>query len=359
LLAHIPGATSFESLRTICIDGIDQLFGTFKEAASRRGLLLDDSEWDETMNEAASMKMPSALRELFAMLLVHENVVDAKALWERHHVPLSEDLLHARRETLGMPDLPLDQRIIDAALLHIQDLLLAQGQNLTRYGWLPEEVPVQEEDPHDGLRQSVLLRTELRYDREVLSERARNCQSMLNADQQAVFQEVTYALEHPEAPNRTFFVNSPGGCGKTFLFNLLLAHERGKGHVALAVASSGIAAVLLEGGVTAHSHFKIPINITSTSCCDISPSSDLGQLLNVCTMIVWDEAPMAHRYNFEALDRTLRDITKTNKPFGGKVFVAAGDWRQVLPVVPRGQGQCLSKRVSNGLRCGGISKSCR
>jgi ATP-dependent DNA helicase PIF1 len=37
-----------------------------------------------------------------------------------------------------------------------------------------------------------------------------------------------------------------------------------------------------------------------------------------------------------ALDRTLQDITDCNLPFGGKVMIFGGDFRQVLPVVRRG-----------------------
>jgi ATP-dependent DNA helicase PIF1 len=49
---------------------------------------------------------------------------------------------------------------------------------------------------------------------------------------------------------------------------------------------------------------------------------------------------MAHRFTFEALDRTLRDImssyNNSKTIFGGKVIVFGGDFRQILPVVPRG-----------------------
>ncbi len=45
---------------------------------------------------------------------------------------------------------------------------------------------------------------------------------------------------------------------------------------------------------------------------------------------------MAHRYMFEAVDRTLRNITKINQPFGGKIFLIGGDFRQILPVIPNG-----------------------
>jgi ATP-dependent DNA helicase PIF1 len=45
---------------------------------------------------------------------------------------------------------------------------------------------------------------------------------------------------------------------------------------------------------------------------------------------------MTKRQAAEALDRTLRDITDCNMPFGGRVMVFGGDFRQVLPVVRRG-----------------------
>ena len=51
-------------------------------------------------------------------------------------------------------------------------------------------------------------------------------------------------------------------------------------------------------------------------------------------IIVWDEAPMSHKHQMEALDRTLRDITGSDMPFGGKVIVLSGDFRQCLPVIP-------------------------
>jgi hypothetical protein len=64
-----------------------------------------------------------------------------------------------------------------------------------------------------------------------------------------------------------YFVDGPGGTGKTFLYNKLLAKVRCEGDIALSVASSGIAALLLEGGRTAHSRFKIPIQLDETSTC--------------------------------------------------------------------------------------------
>ncbi|GBN70859.1 hypothetical protein AVEN_46065-1 [Araneus ventricosus] len=53
-------------------------------------------------------------------------------------------------------------------------------------------------------------------------------------------------------------------------------------------------------------------------------------------LIVWDEAPMTHVHAFLAVDRLLQDLTKCKEPFGGKVILLGGDFRQVLPVILRG-----------------------
>ena len=118
---------------------------------------------------------------------------------------------------------------------------------------------------------------------------------------------------------------------------------RSKGKIALAVASSRIAALLLPGGRTAHSRFHIPINVNDDSTCDIKQRTQAAELLSKTSIILWDEAPMAHRNCFEAVDRTLRDILQiedpqnAEKPFGGKVVVLGGDFRQILPVVRKGR----------------------
>lgn len=136
-----------------------------------------------------------------------------------------------------------------------------------------------------------------------------------------------------------------GGTGKTFLLKTVAVGIRRKGDIVLNVASSGIASLLMTGGRTAHSRFKIPINIDEDSTCSINPQSDLAALMRKCKLIIWDEAPMTHRHCFEALDKSLRDILRKSKndtmdtPFGNMTVVFGGDFRQVLPVVPKGSRQ--------------------
>ena len=80
---------------------------------------------------------------------------------------------------------------------------------------------------------------------------------------------------------KTFFLDAPGGTGKTFLIRLLLPSIRSKNDIALALASSRIAATLLPGGRTGHFALKLPLNMqsTETSPCNISKSSGMGKVL--------------------------------------------------------------------------------
>jgi len=108
--------------------------------------------------------------------------------------------------------------------------------------------------------------------------------------------------------NKVFFIDGHGGSGKTFVFNCKINKIRASGFIALAVASSGIAAFLLDGGTTAHFRFRIPLDINETSMCKISKRSDLAQLIRLCKVVIWDEAPMMKILTFEVVDRTFRDL---------------------------------------------------
>ncbi|XP_070035691.1 ATP-dependent DNA helicase PIF1-like [Nicotiana tomentosiformis] len=136
---------------------------------------------------------------------------------------------------------------------------------------------------------------------------------------------------------RTFFVDGPGGTGKTFLYRALLATIRSQGFIALATATSGVAASILPGGRTAHSRFKMSIDIDDNFRCNISKQSSLACLIRDAELIVWDEVSMAKKNMIEALDALLRDIMDVDTMFGGKVVVFGDDFRQTLPVVRNGK----------------------
>eukprot|EP00922_Rhytidocystis_sp_ex-Travisia-forbesii_P012067 GHVS01018082.1.p1 GENE.GHVS01018082.1~~GHVS01018082.1.p1 ORF type:complete len:239 (-),score=4.13 GHVS01018082.1:176-892(-) len=119
----------------------------------------------------------------------------------------------------------------------------------------------------------------------------------------------------------SIFVDAPGGTGKTFIFNLLLDLASYHDLSSMATASSGIASTLLTNGSTAHYAFKLPIPPTHGTACRFTPRDSTGRRLLHTHLIIWDEAPMMHKWNMESLDISLtigdgtHDIyTSTNRP---------------------------------------------
>ena len=81
----------------------------------------------------------------------------------------------------------------------------------------------------------------------------------------------------------------------------------------------------------------------------ISAQSSLAKLVKMAKIILIDEATMLDRLQLETLDRSLKDLVGiSEEPFGGKVILLAGDFRQCLPVVPGANragtvGHCINK----------------
>ncbi|CAN1179608.1 ATP-dependent DNA helicase PIF1 [Linum perenne] len=228
LLGKIPGALSFQHLRTV--NGV--VYSDYQLACQAMGLLATDDEWDSVMLEVSRWGQASMIRSVFVSLLIFCQVADPAKLLHNWWESMSEDFAYRQ-----------------------------QGH---------------------------------------------------------------------------------GGTSKTFLYNCIISKIRSEGKIVLVVASSGIAATLLPDGVTAHSRFKIPLEVDNLSTCMVKKGTEVAELLKEATLIVWDEAPMVHRLSFEAVDRTLCDLMNTPlsgpqySPFGGKTVLLGGDFRQTLSVVPKG-----------------------
>src|SRR5204862_1134252 len=159
-----------------------------------------------------------------------------------------------------------------------------------------------------------LLSEQYNYDREQQARLSDMAIGAFNTGQADSFHRVvTRIAESPQEAH--FFLHGAGGTGKTFLYCALAAYYRSQGKIAVCVAASGIAAQLLPGGRTAHSQFKIPINIHTSSSCAFSKNSQLAGLMREVELIIWDEVPMQHKHCVEAVDRHLRDIRDCDSPF--------------------------------------------
>ncbi|XP_047264377.1 uncharacterized protein LOC124896700 [Capsicum annuum] len=67
----------------------------------------------------------------------------------------------------------------------------------------------------------------------------------------------------------------------------------------------------------------------------MSKQSGGPKLIQKAKLIIWDEEPISSHLAIKTVDRSFRDILDINEPFSGKVIVFEGDFRQVLPVIPK------------------------
>lgn len=163
----------------------------------------------------------------------------------------------------------------------------------------------------------------------------------LNVEQAAAFESICEATVDPTPEAKCFFIDGPGGSGKTYLYKALISTLRGEGRIVLPVASTGIAANLLPGGRTYHSQYKLPVPLLDNSVSSVKPASADAKLIKEANLLIWDESTMAPSYALSAVDRLMKEIMQNDVPFGGKVLLLGGDFRQTLPVVVRGSRSAI------------------
>ncbi|WOG82315.1 hypothetical protein DCAR_0101478 [Daucus carota subsp. sativus] len=313
LLNIVCGATSFEDVHTV--NGI--VYNTDKEACFQHGLLESDDEWHEAIRDASIHQTGAQLRELFVTMLLFRDVSDVTASWEQHWKSFSDDIELRQRRGSGK-----------------QNFLRKRGKTLEDFPTLLER-----DERFHRQSQNTLLYEENMYDTRALGIEVEKCRAMLNEQQSYVFETVVANVTIKKGD--LFFVYGHGGTGKTFLWKTIINKLRSEEKIVLVVASSGIASLLIEGGRSAHSRFKIPIDIDENCTCNIQQQSFLAELIVQTDLIIWDEAPMNHKHIFEAVDRSVRDLMRHTDicnleiSFGGKMVLLGGDFRQIFPILPK------------------------
>jgi hypothetical protein len=97
------------------------------------------------------------------------------------------------------------------------------------------------------------------------------------------------------------------------LITLVLAAIRSQNDIALALASSGIAATLLPGGRSAHSALKLPLNMQFIETLHVQHFQT-----------IWHGKSIAE----------MQDLRGNIRPFGNALILLAGYFMQTLPVIP-------------------------
>ncbi|XP_074301026.1 uncharacterized protein LOC141632372 [Silene latifolia] len=228
LLLYIRGPTSFAALQTV-----DRYkYATFQEAAICHRLLAQEDAAELCMAEACTVQMPVALRRLFSTFLSFAQPKDPTLLWNMHYNTLSDDF---RFKFPGQPQ-KVKQLIARSVVTDIIDAL---------------DAPIPEE--------------------------CRKCKSQLNTAQKEAFDAI---MEHVnESKPGAFFVDGPGGTGKTFLYNTLYAKVCLVGDIMLPTTTSGIAASNIPSGRTTHSRFRIPLDSDMSLACDVPKQGSLAALI--------------------------------------------------------------------------------
>ncbi|CAN0860638.1 hypothetical protein LINGRAHAP2_LOCUS7994 [Linum grandiflorum] len=331
LLGKVSRALSFNHLRTYNT----VLYPSYQQTCQAMGLLASDDEWDSVMAEVSRWAHSAQIRSVFVSLLIFCELSDPRGLLQRWWESMADDFAYRQRRLLDNPlSLPPSEDLFDTVLTVLETLLHTYSTSLAHYH-LP--VPNRNTLRTSG---SEFLQQHFSYNIASQAAESQSYHSSLNEHQLHAYTEIMDTVTNSKG--KFFFLHGHGGTGKIFLYNCIISEVCSSGKIALVVASSGIAATLLPDGVTAHSCFKIPLEVDHLSTCNIKKGTYLAELFKIAALIVWNEAPMIPKLSFEAFDRTLCDIMDVPlmgpnyRPFGGKTVLLGGNFRQTLPVVPNG-----------------------
>jgi len=255
--------------------------------------------------------------------------MDPHRLWEasKHH--LCDDLACQLTRTFHIAE-PTGEQIYDYGLHLIDEELRRHGKGLEDFPTMPRS---QNDWGHH--RGNQLIFEQRNYNREEQQEHIDRGLPTLNPQQITLYDAVMDSVLNSHGSS--FFLHSGGGCGKTYLAKIIAAGVCARDKIVLCVASTGLATLLLPGGHTTHSCFKIPIPCHEQSTCSIKKNDAIHELLKETSLIIWDEAASQHHFIVETMDHTLCDLLdQPNRPFGGITILFGGDFRQTLPIVLHG-----------------------
>ena len=314
LLSHVKGAQSFEDLKSYK----EITYDTYGDAAKARNLVNTDDEWEKCLSEACRNQFPIALCNLFSLICSQQNPINARELFEKFK--------HNFYYPTMSPEIGENW-----ALKIINESLLLYGMTNEDF-----QLPAYDEELCNVTEEQNHMFETRTQEIKNSNDELKKCIISLSTKQREIFNKVIKALDGKDNP-KYFFIDGPGGSGKSYLLNTIINYMESNSISITAVAWTGIAATLLKGGKTVHTAFKFSLDIDEKTTSGIKPNSEKGRKLKEIKVLIWDEITMASKSAFQAVDKFLKDLLDNDEPFGGIVVILAGDFRQTLPIIRHGR----------------------
>ena len=147
-------------------------------------------------------------------------------------------------------------------------------------------------------------------------------------------ESVVGAIINGMVEKKLWYINGCAGSGKTHTLTALTRRLSHIGIRTICSAFTGVAASLLPGGLTCHRLFGLPVEEESEAkVSKIAPASLAAQIITHAQCFIIDEISMLSRESLDIIDLTIRTLTNTDAPFGGKMVILSGDFRQLAPIV--------------------------
>jgi hypothetical protein len=282
---------------------------SFHMAAKELGLMLDYREWHNCLQEASQWAMSFHMCKLFALILMNCEVKDPQNLWDDTCDLLITSDWQIRRNNLCRHNLLLDAYVLIEKEIQNSnsDITLEETYHIKRPIALNNPFTHNSHTDQDATQRTATHQAHVEH-----------LISQLNPEQLTAFQAIYHSISNNEG--KCFFLDGPGGTGKSFLYRCLMTKILADGGNYSACASTAIAATIIDA-CTAHKLFCMfysPCDLEHDSCSCLHANTNDAKLLKESCCIIWDEAPSSHCYLLERLTVCSKTFVKMTGPSAAK-----------------------------------------
>ncbi|MCH79297.1 helicase-like protein [Trifolium medium] len=268
MLTVVQGPTCHEDIRTVKGTQYD----SYRDAYFASGFLGDNKEYIEAIKEAHKWGSGVFLKKLFVTLLLATTMDRPRHVWNKTNHWLADGILYNQRRLANDKALELTEEEIDnLTLLEIEKSLQANSKSFKDFPTM--------QYPNGYVTETLgnrLMYDEKDYNAAEQLIEFNKLYASLTDELKAIYEKIIDAVNRQQGG--VFFLHGYGGNGKTFMWRTLASALRAQKKIVLTVATSEIAFLLLSGGRTAHSKFKIPVPTLENSTCNIDHKDELAAI---------------------------------------------------------------------------------